>query len=310
MQRGIAAVRIPADYITWTVLARISREIVQESRVSVQIIFLVRFCTAAALGAAVLGPTVWVAAAAWLLSTIAAYVFNGVMDRTEDRANGSTRPISRGSLPVPVALAGVAGAAATAVLLAWAVDPSGLLMLLVLGNLALGYAYSGAPFYGKRRGDTAALLVLGSGVLTYAAGWQAAGRLGGLPVLVLGAAMSLWMACVGAVVKDLSDVEGDAAAGRRTPAVVWGATRVRVLAGANAALIAGGYLTVALTVAPVLLPSAFALVAGALGVIVLAAATGRADTRAGRRLPYQAYMVAQYAVHIVVLVTLIPAAVL
>ncbi|MFI5781893.1 UbiA family prenyltransferase [Nocardia sp. NPDC051570] len=257
------------------------------------------------LGTSILGGQVWIAAAAWVLATLAAYVFNGVMDVTEDRANGSTRPISRGSLPVPVAAGGVVVAGALALAIGGVVDAGGLLPLLILAHLACGYAYSGAPFYGKRRGSTAALLVLGMGALTYAAGWQVAGQQGGLPVLLLGTAMSLWMAGVGALSKDLPDAEGDAAGGRRTPVIVWGDTRVRILITANALLIGLAYLAAAIVLAPVLVPSAITLVIGALAVGVLAATTRRATSRGDRRLPYRAFMVTQYAVHIAVLATLL-----
>ncbi|ASF13538.1 hypothetical protein CEQ30_38455 [Nocardia brasiliensis] len=306
---GAASIQFPADTTAGAVLVRLSKEFLQESRISVQIIFLMRFGTAAVLGASVLGGQVVLAAVAWVLATLAAYVFNGVMDVTEDRANGSTRPISRGSLPVPVAAGGVIAAGALALAIGGVVDAGGWLPLLILAHLACGYAYSGAPFYGKRRGSTAALLVLGMGVLTYAAGWQAAGQQGGLPVLLLGTAMSLWMAGVGALVKDLSDAEGDAAGGRQTPVIKWGDGRVRLLVTVNAALIAAGYGVAALLFAPMLAPSALALVIGAVAVGVLAATTRRATSRTDRRLPYRAFMVTQYAVHIAVLATLLIAGV-
>ncbi|WP_157554470.1 UbiA family prenyltransferase [Nocardia crassostreae] len=305
MQMDIAAIDFTAGKTIWSDVIRFSKDFLQESRISVQISCLIRFCTAAVLGASMLDGQVWIAALTWVFATLAAYVFNGVMDVTEDRENGSTRPISRGSLPVPIAVGGVVGAGAPALAIAGVVDAGGLLPILVLAHLTCGYAYSGGPIYGKRRGSTAALLVLGMGVLTYAAGWAAAGQQGGLPVLVLGTAMSLWMAGVGALVKDLSDAEGDAAAGRRTPVVVWGEGRVRLLASSNAVLISGGYLCATMVFAPVLAPSAIALALGAAAVGILCATTRRAATRTGRRLPYRAFMVTQYSVHLAILATLL-----
>nr|WP_083905799.1 UbiA family prenyltransferase [Nocardia transvalensis] len=302
---GIASIHIPTGRTAWSEITRWSRDFVQESRISVQIIFHIRFCTAVVLGTSILDGRVAAAALAWLLATLAIYVFNGVMDVTEDRANGSTRPISRGSLPVPIAAGGVVAAGALALAIGGVVDAGGWLPVLILAYLACGYAYSGAPVFGKRRGSTAMLLVLGMGVLTYVAGWQAAGREGGLPVLLLGTAMSLWMAGVGALSKDLSDAEGDAAGGRRTPVIRWGDTRVRVLITANAVLIGGGYLAAALFFAPILIPSALTLVAGALAVGVLAATSRHAVGRDGRRRTYRGFMVTQYAVHIAVLATLL-----
>jgi 4-hydroxybenzoate polyprenyltransferase len=273
----------------------------RESRISVQVIFLIRFCTAAALGAPALTVRLPAIALAWVLATSAAYVFNGVMDVAEDRANGSTRPISRGLLPIRAACLGILLASGLALAITGSLDPTGLLPLLLLAHLACGYAYSGPPFHGKRRGSSAALLVLGMGAATYAAGWQAAGHGHGVAVLVLGAAMSLWMAGVGALVKDLSDAVGDAIGGRRTPVIAWGAARVRAVVAADAMLIGGGYLTAALLFAPILVPSAIVLVCGGLAVGVLAAVTRGATGRARLRAPYRAFMVTQYAVHLVVL---------
>lgn len=305
MQMGIAPTRVTPERTSITTILSLPIDFLRESRLSVQVIFLIRFCTAAALGASVLDARLPAAGVAWLLATVAAYVFNGVMDVAEDRANGSTRPISRGALPVPVAAAGVLVAAALALAIATIVDPTGLLPLLLMAHLACGYAYSGPPFYGKQRGSTAALLVLGMGALTYAAGWRLGGPGGGLSVLVLGAAMSLWMAGVGALAKDLPDAEGDAVGGRRTPVIVWGATRVRLMVAVNALLIGAGYLTAALTFAPMLVPSAVTLLIGGAVVGILAATSRRATTRSGLRQPYRAFMVTQYAVHIVVLGTLL-----
>ncbi len=309
MQMSVSTLQFIADKATSSLLVRFSKDFLRESRTSVQVMVLMRFCTAALLGASILSDRVWAAAVAWLLATLAIYVLNGVMDVAEDRANGSTRPISAGSLPLSAAAGGVVATAALALGIGVISDEDGLLPLLILAYLTCGYAYSAAPFYGKRRGSTAALLVLGGGVLTYAAGWQAAGRDGDLPVLLLGGAMSLWMAGVGALAKDLSDVEGDAAGGRRTPVIRWGGARVRLLIIVNAVLVAGGYLTITPTFAPILLPSAITLAVGASAVGVIAATTRRTRTRAGRRLPYRAFMITQYAVHLTVLATLTVAAV-
>lgn len=275
-----------------------------ESRPAVQVIFLLRFLAAAALSDGLRGTRVWAAASAWALATMAVYVFNGVMDVTEDRANGSSRPIASGALPPPVAAALVAAAAALALAVGAAVDPV-LLLPLVAAHLACGYAYSGPPFHGKRRGSTTSLLVLGMGVATYAAGWAAAGRHASVPVLLLGAAMSLWMAGVGALAKDLSDVAGDTLAGRRTPVIVWGERRARTLTAFNAVLIGAAFLTASLLLAAPLLPAAVALLLGSPVVAVLAATTRHGATPRIRRFPYRAFMVTQYAVHLLALPALL-----
>ncbi len=271
-----------------------------ESRPAVQVVFMLRFFAAAALSGGPADGRLWWAAAAWSLATMAVYVVNGVMDVTEDRANGSSRPIARGALPAPVATTLVAAASVLSLALAAAVDARVLLPLVAL-HLACGYAYSGPPFHGKRRGSTTALLVLGLGVLTYAAGWSAGGRHAGLPVLLLGVAMSLWMAGVGALAKDLSDVAGDALGGRRTPVIVWGEVRTRALTAVNAVLIGAGFLTASLLRATSLVPVAAVLLLGGAAVAVLVATTRHGATRAVRRLPYRAFMFTQYAVQLLVL---------
>jgi 4-hydroxybenzoate polyprenyltransferase len=269
-----------------------------ESRIPVLLMFLTRFATAALLSSTVSAPGValLLGALAWTLATMAIYVFNGIADRVEDRANGSTRPISSGRLPVPTAVAGTVGAGLLCLPAAIAAGGPALLAPLAV-FLAAGYAYSGAPFHGKRRGLSASTLVLLLGAATYAGGWFTGEQQHPGHLLVLGAAMSLWMAGVGALVKDLSDIEGDTAAGRRTPVIVWGQTRTRITASANALLIGAGYLTAALRWAPVLVPSAVALLTGAAVLAVLTVVTRHAADRGERRRPYRAFMVTQYAAH-------------
>lgn len=305
MQIGVANAKTTDVGTTWSVYAGFLRDILRESRVTVQVVFLLRFCTAALLTAPVLEGRALAAALAWALATLAIYVFNGVMDVTEDRANCSTRPISQGSLPVPVAAGGAVTAAGIALAFGGVVDSGGILPLLILAHLVCGYAYSGEPFYGKRRGATASALILTMGALTYIAAWHITGRHDGLGVLVLGVAMSLWMAGVGALAKDLSDVVGDETGGRRTPAIAWGDPATRLVLTLNAAVIAVGFLAASWVSARVLVPSALCLVLGALTVGVFAVTTRTADIRSVRRLPYQAFMATQYAVHVVALATLV-----
>src|SRR4051812_37419769 len=78
----------------------------QETRYAVQIIFLLRFTVAGTTGLTSilsLPSTLAPGAAVWLCCVAFTYLYNGISDIGEDRANGSTRPIARGALPVPVA---------------------------------------------------------------------------------------------------------------------------------------------------------------------------------------------------------------
>lgn len=273
---------------------------VLESRIPVQIIFTLRFTTVAAVNGISHAGRTGLCALAWLLATSAMYVFNGLMDLPEDRANGSKRPVAAGRLSPGAARAGCVGAAAGSLLLALAAGQPALLPLLLL-NLGLGYAYSAPPFSGKNRGSAASLLVLGSGLLTYAGGWLCSDRTHPLVTLVLAVSMSLWMALVGAVVKDLSDVVGDAAAGRRTPVLVFGDRMTRVLAAGNALALALALSVAVLCGAGRLLPGAVALSLGALLVTWRLFATRHSGDRTVRRGPYRAFMVTQYSVHLAVL---------
>ncbi|HEV2635895.1 MAG TPA: UbiA family prenyltransferase [Actinocrinis sp.] len=268
-----------------------------ESRIPVQVVFTLRFATVAAVNGVARLPQAGFSALAWLLATSAMYVFNGLMDLPEDRANGSKRPIAAGVLSPRAARIGCYGAAAGSLLLALAVGEL-LLALLLLVHLGTGYAYSAPPISGKNRGSTASLLLLAAGLLTYAGGWVCSDRTHPVVTLVLALGMSCWMAAVGAVVKDLSDVVGDAAAGRRTPVLVLGDRVTRLLAAFNALLIAVVFAVAAGHGAPQLIPAAVALTLGALAVTWLLWATRGGGSRSVRRAPYRAFMVTQYAVHL------------
>jgi len=112
--------------------------------------------------------------------------------------------------------------------------------------------------------------------------------------------MSLWMALAGTT-KDLSDVAGDRAAGRRTLPVLLGDRWARRLM-AGLVLVAGSVLLAgAVLVAPRLLPPATVLGVGAVAVAGwVLAGTGSTDRRR-QRAPYRLFMGSQYAVHLTVL---------
>ncbi|MEO5873484.1 MAG: UbiA family prenyltransferase, partial [Streptosporangiaceae bacterium] len=124
----------------------------RESRPIVQAMCLLRFATGVILGATVGGPPdsprALGGALAWVAAAFTIYLYNGVSDITEDRRNGSNRPVARGDLSLRDAMVGTA--VASIVSLSVAVWCGGLLALLVLALLAAGYAYSSPPFLWKQ----------------------------------------------------------------------------------------------------------------------------------------------------------------
>ncbi|WP_241989726.1 MULTISPECIES: UbiA family prenyltransferase [unclassified Streptomyces] len=269
-----------------------------------QIIFLMRFLAAAAVttggGFAGAAPRLIAPAVSWVLATLFTYGINGVSDVQEDRLNRTGRPIARGDLAPAIAARLTWLSAAGSVIIALACD-NVLLITFDLAFLFLGYAYSAAPFQLKRSAAGTSGSVLLMGLLTYAAGWTAVEE--GRPpaaVLVLAAAMSLWMCGVGAVTKDFSHVRGDAAAGRRTSVTAWGDTTARLVGGAGALLVGGGFPAAALLgLYTPLIPAAAVLAGGAVVVAVLCATTQGDENRG--RTPYRAFMVTQHLVHLTLL---------
>ncbi|MFJ6716222.1 UbiA family prenyltransferase [Streptomyces sp. NPDC091265] len=280
--------------------ARAAVLFLEEARCCVQIVFLMRFLAGAAVSAggslAGVGPELIAPGVCWVLATLFTYGINGVSDVQEDRLNRTGRPIARGDLSPRAAARLTWTAAAGSVVTALACG-NATLLAFDLAFLLIGYAYSAAPFQLKRSAAGTSGSVLLMGLLTYAAGWTAAGE--GRPsgsVLVLATAMSLWMCVVGAVTKDFSHVRGDAAAGRRTSVTAWGDGTARLVGGVGALLIAGGFLSVAWHGVALLLPPAVVLAAGAVVVAVLCWTT-RGDAARGRT-PYRAFMVTQHLVHV------------
>ncbi|MGI5213954.1 UbiA family prenyltransferase [Plantactinospora sp. CA-290183] len=257
----------------------------------------------AALSLPALAGTV-LGAVAWLCVTWHIYLLNGICDQTEDRHNGSGRPLASGALPLGAARGVAAGLALVAIgvaaLLSWP------MVVTVVAMLALGWAYSAGPRPQKANMAGFVLVVTAGGLLTYLAGWLAVGAVTGvgggedrpslLPLAVLAGAMSLWMS-LGGMTKDLSDVSGDRAAGRRTLPVLLGDRRARVLMGSFALAVGAGLAVVAAFGVPVLRPAAGVLLAGGCAVAACLAAPASRGRRSRLRLPYRAFMTTQYAVH-------------
>ncbi|WP_312888294.1 UbiA family prenyltransferase [Nonomuraea rhodomycinica] len=302
---------------------------------------------------------------AWVLSIFAVYLFNGVTDVAEDRINGSGRPIARGRL-APRTAGVVAVAAGAASLVATAGLPHAMVWIIA-ANLVLGFLYSGPPWPLKDScGGTVVVLCL-SGLLSYLAGavvadsaaiglvadpatvglvadpatvglvadsvteQLVAGAVAVGPVtvqlVVFAGAATCWMVLVGVPAKDLSDIPGDAAAGRRTLGVLLGERRARrVMVAAAVGVLAAFGLAVALLRVP--LTAVLAVMAVGVVAVVLAGrmtgtqagseagsgtgsdagtlAAGKRTGSAGRgvrRRPYRAFMLTQHLLHITPLLT-------
>jgi 4-hydroxybenzoate polyprenyltransferase len=273
-----------------------------EARPVVSVIYAIRFSAAFALAhddgfdVAVLA-RLPLALLTWLLAAGSVYLFDGVMDVVEDRLNGSSRPIARGELPRSLALT---------VSILWAgLSVVGAILLgspytfLVPAILALGYAYSGPLLRLKRWSSTAGATVLIAGLLTFVAGGAVSGSVStSMTLTVFAIAMSSWMGFVGAMAKDLSDVPGDAQAGRRTYAVVNGVRRAARRLSLNAVGVGTGFLVAAVLVDHVLIGPAVVVLLGGLG-ITLGSRPGPA--RAQPRRPYRTFMITQYLAHAAVL---------
>ncbi|GGL87962.1 MULTISPECIES: UbiA family prenyltransferase [Micromonospora] len=274
----------------------------REARPVVQVIFQLRFFAGAAVAAphaVVTRPgALLLGSLAWLCATWFVYLLNGLNDQVEDRRNGSHRPLATGALPTAAARRIAVGLAAAALLLGAAVSLR--LAGLVAVMLLLGWLYSAGPRPQKGNMLGFVLVVAAGGVVTYLAGSAAAGGLFEPELVVLMLAMSMWMALAGTT-KDLSDVAGDRAAGRRTLPVLLGDHGARRLMAALVALAGGVLLIGALLVTPTLAAPAAVLTVGATAVVgCLLAGTGATDRRRQRR-PYRIFMVSQYAVHLTVL---------
>jgi len=278
---------------------------VVEARPVVLLIYAMRFVVAFALVYPQEPTTAaWrlpVALVTWLLAAASVYLFDGVMDVVEDRLNGSTRPIARGTLPRQVALNASILWALLALL--GAVLLGSPYVFLVPTLLLLGYAYSGRLLRLKRWSPAAGGTVLIAGLLTFVAGGAVSGGLPtSLALMVFAVAMSGWMGFVGALAKDFSDVPGDTLTGRRTCAVVKGVRRAAWRLSVNAFAVAGVFLTSAILVDHRLLWPAGVVLCGA-AAVALGCRPGRA--RLHPRRSYRAFMVTQYLAHLILFVAVI-----
>lgn len=276
--------------------------VVVEARPIVQVIYVLRFVVGYALASAdqLLSSATLEGATSWWLAVVAVYAFNGITDYAEDSANGSTRPVARGALGRTTAGIACALASGGSMALAFLVPA---MLPWVGAYLLLGWLYSAPPVPAKNRTASAGAVVFGLGWCSYAAGAAASGRPMHAAELVFVAAASAWMAIVGTVVKDLSDVEGDAAGGRRTLAVRFG-RRTAGLVGACGALGVGvGACIAAILSAPSSLAGTipFALGSCLLCASIAVTASVKASDRWGQRTAYRVFMRTQYTANVFVL---------
>lgn len=275
-----------------------------EARPAVVGIFLLRFLAGASFAGPIFAPWaqigLWGGAALWVCATLSVYILNGVMDVKEDRINGSSRPVASGKLGVSQAACVAAGLGVFGVAGGFALG--GLMACSVAAALLLGWLYSAPPFYLKRRPAAWAAIGAAAALLTYNAGYASNGGGGDLAsLLVFASVMAAWLGLVSQT-KDLSDVEGDRQAGRRSLPVAWGDDAARLVFSAVALCLGAGYVFLAALFAPSLLVPAFVLAAGAGAVAAVTLGPWSKGDRRRRRRPYQTFMLAQYGANLAVVV--------
>lgn len=272
----------------------------REARPVVQFVFLLRILAGASFAGPLLAAnagSLLAVAAFWICATWAVYLYNGVSDVEEDRTNGSGRPIASGELNVSDATNVAVGLGAFALVgtSLWKPDLTWSVALV----LVMGWLYSAPPLSLKRR--PAGLVAMGTiaALLTYYAGYAAAGDGDKeLSLFVFATLMALWMVLVGQT-KDLSDVEGDARGGRRSLPIVWGEAKARLAISGSAVAIGSAFIIANFILTGGLLVPAGVVLLGA--VTVAATSLGpwsRGGSRAVRRRPYRAFMATQYLANI------------
>jgi 4-hydroxybenzoate polyprenyltransferase len=277
-----------------------------EARPCVQIVFGLRYLCGFLLAAHEAGPLITfrglASAVVWEFAVVFVYLLNGVTDVAGDKINGSRRPIARGHLEPKTAQRVAVGSAVAA--LSGGIALGGAFTWMVPTMVLLGFLYSGPPCYLKRRAACGLLTGSLGGLLTYGAGYAAGGgRLPAASPLIFATMMSAWMGVVGSVTKDLSDVAGDVAAGRRTAVIIYGEKKARLASSALALALGAAFLVTTAQTAPTLAWPAVAMQAGA--VLVAASNLWQFRTGSRRHRPYRAFMLTQYMMHLSLLARVI-----
>jgi 4-hydroxybenzoate polyprenyltransferase len=271
----------------------------REARPSVQAIVQLRYWSAVVLAGGGFGVRPALGSFFLLLAYCAVYALNGVADITEDRANRSRRPIASGAIAPRTA--GRLTACLAAVALAGAAALGWRFLAAVALLLALGWIYSMPPWPAKKDYRSSSVVIFGLGAATYLAGWCAGGRSGPSGRLVaVGLAMSLWMV-FGGMTKDLSDVAGDRAAGRRSWPVAFGEEGSRTGIVLAAAVLGVSYASIGIAAFHELCFAALVVAAGAACAGACAATSLSRGDRSKARRPYKIFMITQYATHVLLL---------
>ncbi|MFJ3295121.1 UbiA prenyltransferase family protein [Streptomyces bacillaris] len=282
-------------------VARTVRDCLREARPLVQVMFVLRFVTGALLTASAAHHRVdlvhlLLGAVAWWAATVSVYIFNGVSDLREDRANRSERPLASGQLGESAARRAVALTALAGLVFGcaagWEVAESAAVFLV------LGYVYSAPSIAAKCRSWSASAVTCAAAGTTYLAGVAASGSALTAEAAVFAVVLSLGVGLIAAVAKDLGSTRGDSLAGRRTLAVVRGEHSARRFCASS-----GVALTLILTAGAVWvreLPLEAAAVVFAVGALCVAGHCV-AVRRDRPRAPYRSWMVTQYAVHLTAL---------
>jgi 4-hydroxybenzoate polyprenyltransferase len=269
-----------------------------EARPIVLMVFSLRFAVGGLLAnnSEVDLERVLVGQACWLSAIWAIYLLNGLSDIDGDRANGSTRPLASGRLSTAAAISWCVGLAtisiAVSVSLGWR-------FALVVGCvLVLGAAYSIGPRPLKNWGVAGLAVAAAGGFLSYFAGAISYDRAIDTQLVIFAFVASLWMFFIGHS-KDLSDIDGDQLAGRRTLPIAIGARPTRVSI-AISGVIVGTLGVFAGLSSPHLI--ALGIYAPASLWLAIAVAKSNEASREAARHPYAVFMIAQYAVNSLTLV--------
>ncbi|MBT3104488.1 UbiA family prenyltransferase [Streptomyces sp. COG19] len=169
---------VPTDPGHLRPVARTVRDCLREARPLVQVMFVLRFVTGALLTASAAHHRVdllhlLLGAVAWWAATVSVYIFNGVSDLREDRANRSERPLASGQLGESAARRAVALTALAGLVFGcaagWEVAESAAVFLV------LGYVYSAPSIAAKCRSWSASAVTCAAAGTTYLAGVAASG---------------------------------------------------------------------------------------------------------------------------------------
>lgn len=283
-------------------LGRFPLLLVREARGAVLLVYLLRSIAGAfsADGGGVLqqiGPLA-LASATMCASVACVYLYNGLTDIEGDRVNGSSRPLARGDLTVDQVRWTIVSLIAL-VVAASSVVPVGVSTCNAF-MLTLGYAYSGGRAPAKLHGSVGLAVAATGAVLPYFSGALAAS--GRLPFITLTTALVLgaWVWAIGAT-KDLSDVDGDASAGRSTLPVRYGSRRARAIISLRAILLAAAAVALSATG---LTAAALMVAVPCAGLIVTSCAVSdeAGPSRRLARRPYRAFMMSQFVMNALVIV--------